>query len=555
MQSRRKTVEKMTGHYKTAGRVRLAADFPAPGKIGSFDHEAQEGHSKRAIPEGHSFDPRALKPLAKMLWSMSVALGHALTAHRQFTKVKSATVSPDGLVGGRGYVMSVKDIRKALYDACESLSAISDTVHDEITAPHWKPKLGQLEKGDLEDIENLVGDAERILDNPEEEAEEELEKAEDGKGLTEGSSWHHPAVRKREKDKEPRSGIPEGGDSEAQPRAKTRSETVSQQQKQASTYGYDRRANSSLPVDGMPGGPRVDHLDRAEPRGPFGSYNQDEPVAPKDEWARTEGVGDEYNYPSDWDNDLKAKQASLGSSGLPDANIEDTPTQGFDFGIGQGNGNDAHGQAAGGYGEANPSSGAYGVWGPHAEMPSDPGAPTKDNEVLDTTPMVEQAVGGKKFPTASVEEHIRLAKEANPMFALGWSAEEVAQAKLPNDDEPDVARSDYYDGPKGSNLVDSVRGSTHLPGEQLPAKDTPLTPRPSHLGEHMFAQSGLPGEDPAAQDTAVDIAPGTNYRYERGNQPYVKWDYTTHEMRPDPTYQRQVEGPYVKPETVRPSDG
>ena len=139
-------------HDKTAALLspglwkEASAGMPIPPKKGAFPFAP----SKRNIPKNHEFDPKALKPMSRMLWAMSVSLGHALTAYRQFTKLKSVTVSPDGMLGGQGYVMSVKDIRQKLYEACEDLSAISDTIHDEINGPHWLPKLSQLDDSDFE---------------------------------------------------------------------------------------------------------------------------------------------------------------------------------------------------------------------------------------------------------------------------------------------------------------------------------------------------------------------------------------------------------------------
>ena len=467
-----------------AGDIRVASELIKPPKISSTDNELG-GHLKRAIPKEYEYDPRALKPLAKMLWAMSVSLGHAMTAHRQFTKLKSSTVSPDGLVGGRGYVMAVKDIRKALYDACEALSAISDTIHDEIHAPHWKPKLAQLEKEDAESVERLVGEAEKILDDPEGEIEDDMEEVEE-----EGTRWDS------QKD-DPKSSMPDGDDLADNVPAK-------KHEKQASVYSYDRSANSSQPVETLPGGPRVDHLDRADTdqTGPFGSYNRDE-VPSDDNWARTDGVGNEYAYQSDWDNDLRARSAD---SALPDHNSDPTPTEGYDYGIGRGDGNDAHGQGV-----------EYaGTPGPASETPSDhDGIP----EMGDSTPSIELSVSQSSMPKHASE--------------------------LPNDNQPPVARSDYYDGPKGGNLVDSA--ATKLPGEQLPAKDTPLTPRPAHLGEHMFGTSAVPGDEGGNYEYDRGT-PNVGHSYERVPQAYIKWDSNTHNMRPDDVYQRDVEGPYVKQE-------
>ena len=205
MEARKKTIETLNRHTTADGNIRIAGEMPKPPMAGGLDHEVGD-HVKRDIPKEYPYDPKALKPLAKMLWAMSVSLGHAMTAHRQFTKLKSSTVSPDGLIGGRGYVMSVKDVRKALYDACEAISAVSDTIHDEINAPHWKPKLAQLEKEDAESVEHLVGDAERILDDPEGEIDEdEMDEAEK----------NGPKA-----DLEPKSKMPDGKDSRRRRRRK-----------------------------------------------------------------------------------------------------------------------------------------------------------------------------------------------------------------------------------------------------------------------------------------------------------------------------------------------
>jgi hypothetical protein len=564
------------------GDVHVAGEVPKPPKMGAVDNEVT-GHLKRAIPQNYDYDPKALQPLAEMLWALSVSLGHAMTAHRKFVKLKSATISPDGMVGGRGYVMSVKDIRKTLHDACEAISAVSDTIHDELHAPHWRPKLAELEKNDVENVERLVGEAEKILDDPEGETEDDIDE-----GL-EDAEKDGPEADLAEAG----SQMPDGddlADKQADPA----------NVKMASAYTYDRRANSSLPVETLPG-PRVDHLDRGDvdQTGPFGSYNTEEEPQPSDKWTRDEGTGSDYAYQSEWDNNLldktankrdpldigdwidprlqstitmdeiraavsilhrgmpperllqthaarkhKLTQADLDSfllmdergllkqaaSSVPDSNTDRTPTEGWDFGLGYGEGNDAHGQGAGGYGTVD--SDGRGVYGPSSQMPQDPGGKMHDDE-SDTTPMVEVGIG----------------RSSMPRHASDWKVD--ATAELPNDGEPGVARSDYYQGDKGSNMVNSGPsnvGSAKLPGTGMPGKAAPVTARPSHLSEHMFGNSDLPGAPEADYDFEKDVQPGTGYRYEQGTQPYIKWDSETHNMRPDPVYQRDDQGPYVKQE-------
>ncbi len=470
--------------------------------------------TKRQIPRDHAFNPKALKPMARMLWAMSVSLGHALTAYRQFTRLKSVSVSPDGLVGGRGYVMSVKDVRSKLYEACEALSAISDTIHDEINADHWKPRLGELEKNDVEDVEKLLGEAEQNLEDPEAEAEEEMEEVEEKKGGPKPSGRFFSEDGAEPKSKLPGEGAAPVNEQGAHPAG---IENKFKQKLASAHYSYDRRGNSSVNPTSLPG-PRVDHLDRAEQTGPYGSYNRDEPLT-QDEWGVTEGVGNEYAYPSEWDNDLHERQGGnpIAESALPSDN--ETRTEAWDFGIGYGEGNQAKGQGAGGYGLGNPSSGGKGVYGPRAELPDDPGGKMHDTETSDTTP--------------GVENHLL----NRPM---------MAGTALPGDGTDPVARSDYYTGPKGNDFNGVIRAETKLPGQGMPAKDTPVRTRPGTHEEHMFGSAELPGDESVTYDYEKDL-PNAGYKSEHGDQPYVKWDDTTHNMRFDPTYQRgPVEGPYEK---------
>lgn len=523
VEARKKTMETLRRHVRASEQRGLRRqmkeagleddDVRAAGTAGQEPKGSVSPSStmKRAIPEGYDYDPRALKPLARMLWALGISLGHAMTAHREFTRLKSATISPDGLIGGRGYVMSVKEVRGALHDACEAISAVSDTIHDELHAPHWRPKLGELEREDIEGVERLVGDAERVLEDPEEEAsvEEGLDHAEE-----EGEQ-----AQLEEGEVAGGSEVPDGEDmpDSESARVKTASRLESMFERISRRF-----ANSSIPVETMSGGPRVQHMDRADTdqTGPFGSYNSEEPQSTDDGWSRDDGVGNEYLYQSEWENALPSKSAE---SLVPGRNTDTTPTEGWDFGIGYGDGDDAHGQGAGGYGAKD--SDGKGVYGPSSKMPSDPAGKLHDDE-SDTTPAVEMAVG-----------------RGNRTARRGGS-------NLPNDGEPPVGRSDYYRGDKGSNPVNVVPsnvGSSKMPGQAIPAKATPSTARPRHHREHMFGTSEMPSETDASYDHSIDVQPGTGYRSER-NQPYVKWDHTTRNMRPDPLHQRDEDGPYVKQE-------
>lgn len=424
--STRELVQRVAAAY-AAGHTKVASGFPFP-KSGPPQAAPLVGSSpdKRNIPQDHPFDSRALKPMAKALWASSVSLGHALTAYRQLSRLKSTTVSPDGMIGGRGFIMNVKDVRHKLFEACEALSAITDTLHDEIQAPHWKPKLAQLDETDAEDVTRFVEESQGLLDNPEAEAEEDMEDVEKGK----------------KDDEEPQaSKLPSAGpaeESEAQPAKPTMKEA-------SAGYGcipwrptpvgipdylpgQPVLADSSVDPDTLPG-PRVDSLDRGEQTGPEGSFNEDE-WAPSDDWTAKPEHGT-YNY--EGENDFReANLAPMAESGMP--KDDDTPTEAWDFGLGFG----AKGQGAGGY--ENPSgegAGNKGVWGPHSGLPGNSNVSVNDN-----TPIVDVNLN---------ERH-------------------AIVDTLPGDTDEPVARSDYYTGWKG-NLVqgcDGPMGESELPQEPTP---------------------------------------------------------------------------------------
>tara|TARA_B100000745_G_scaffold300398_1_gene254225 strand:+ start:8273 stop:8848 length:576 start_codon:yes stop_codon:yes gene_type:complete len=134
---------------------------------GEIRHVKDTGPVERKNVAEHNYRASDLKKLTKILWHLSVCLGHLGTGTNLFTRVKSIHISPDGRLGGRGYDKAITDLRKELYDAIEKVSAAQDTLYDEISAPHWKPKIKDLSKEDQEDVEEMIGDVKEIRDDPE----------------------------------------------------------------------------------------------------------------------------------------------------------------------------------------------------------------------------------------------------------------------------------------------------------------------------------------------------------------------------------------------------
>jgi len=180
--------EKLTNRYltrkrvmKTAGEVRFIKDRGGDKSEWAW---GTPGPNNREITQDYKFKLTNLKPLAKTLRAALSALGHAESAYSIFTKIKSSMVSPDGSLGGKGYIMKISDIRRQLMNAVEVLSAITDTLYDEIRAPHWNPETDEHGPREREEVKDIMNDAEDIKQDPEGWAEKE--EAGEGEEVEEG---------------------------------------------------------------------------------------------------------------------------------------------------------------------------------------------------------------------------------------------------------------------------------------------------------------------------------------------------------------------------------
>jgi hypothetical protein len=155
---------------KTAGEVRFVKDNSGDASSWAFIN----GPSARSIVAEYAFNPKNSKHLAKVLRSTTASLGHVMAAYAIFAKLKSSEVSPDGNLGGKGYIQRVTDMRRQYMNVIEALSSISDTLYDEVRAPHWTAISRQQTPEEKEEISKILNDAEEIRENPESWAEEEM---------------------------------------------------------------------------------------------------------------------------------------------------------------------------------------------------------------------------------------------------------------------------------------------------------------------------------------------------------------------------------------------
>lgn len=144
-----------SGSVRTAGKIEFVKD---------------QGPVRRDVRvEGFDFSADALRNLAKIHWAIQRSHSYAMAALRLFSKMPSSQFSPDGLLGGRGYIQGVKEMRAGLSQAVETLSSFTDTVYDEINADHWGGA------GDGTEVAELVQDAEQVKADPEAFVEQEYE--------------------------------------------------------------------------------------------------------------------------------------------------------------------------------------------------------------------------------------------------------------------------------------------------------------------------------------------------------------------------------------------
>jgi len=156
---------------KTAGEVIHVKD-----KAGdALEWAYARGPSGREISPNFKFNEKNVKVLAKVMRSLLAALGHTMTGYHTFTKIKSVGLSPDGKLGGKGYVIEIATIRKHLTNCIEALSSITDTLYDEVKAPHWAAASRQETPEAKQELHEVVEQAKEIKEDPEGWAEEQEE--------------------------------------------------------------------------------------------------------------------------------------------------------------------------------------------------------------------------------------------------------------------------------------------------------------------------------------------------------------------------------------------
>jgi len=308
------------GFHKTAGRIEFVRD---------------QGPVQRNIRvPGFSWDGDVLKNLAKILWATQRSHSFAIAALRLFSRMPSSNFSPDGLLGGRGYIQSIKEMRTNLSNSVENLSAITDTIFDEIHADHWK-----LVK-DTEEVQSLVNNVEEERSNPDKIVKDSFEEAVENPTASNPSDDIQVVnvaeeVRTSTDKSQIKDYIYSSGRYGENSYLKRTDQIVNRTASSKSLLEklVARYASSALPVSTLPG-PRVDHIGPGE-GGELGNFNppddgpSDDPmgfglVNNRDylyEDTPQDGVG---GYENPTDGDLTIFKSGSNSN-LPGANNDPMP--------------------------------------------------------------------------------------------------------------------------------------------------------------------------------------------------------------------------------------
>ena len=130
-------------------------------------------------------DLRSLLSLEEILLPLTRAQKNLTRAFTLFVNMKAPKVTPDGMVGGKGFVMSLGEIKNTINDSIERLSQVIDAVDDEVSNnPVWVAlKKQREEEQQAEELPQL---------EPEEAKDEEPRTLEELRSLEQGPTEQPP---------------------------------------------------------------------------------------------------------------------------------------------------------------------------------------------------------------------------------------------------------------------------------------------------------------------------------------------------------------------------
>ena len=240
-----------SGKVRTAGRIEFVRD------TGPVRRDVR-------VPN-FNWDPKVLRSLTKILWAAERSHSFGISALRLLTKMPASDFSPDGLLGGRGYIQEVKDLRTNLSQAVEIMSAFSDTLHDEINASHWTSLGEDPETAEvMHDVNSIKADPEAFVNNEyKEEVQEDINMNESS--MEDFNTYTNPSAD------EFNPFVENNGNDDDEDDGWGDITSLSTDLKNRLADLKNRLADSSIPLETMPG-PRVLHIGPGESPEEGGGY-------------------------------------------------------------------------------------------------------------------------------------------------------------------------------------------------------------------------------------------------------------------------------------------
>lgn len=164
--------------------------------------EKKKNEEQKRVLDGFDFNPAKAAVLKRVLHSLNIALGNLISALRELSMLRGSEITPDGLLGGRGFIMPFKEIKGILNESVIKLSDVTDTIADELTNPKWglnneeKKKIVQKNKKIEEEVEEVSEQQEE--ENMPPDVEEDVE-PEDVKDAEEIEKMKKSIINKKDK--------------------------------------------------------------------------------------------------------------------------------------------------------------------------------------------------------------------------------------------------------------------------------------------------------------------------------------------------------------------
>jgi len=145
-------------------RVRLTTKIAAVVADKKSKKDAPSRDSHRNL-DGFEYDPSKATVLKKALHNINVSLGTLLAAMKDLALLRGSEITPDGMLGGRGFIMPFRDMKLKINSAIGDLSDITDTIADELTNPKWglSPEEKKKVKREKQEIEEQVEEIEETV--------------------------------------------------------------------------------------------------------------------------------------------------------------------------------------------------------------------------------------------------------------------------------------------------------------------------------------------------------------------------------------------------------